>query len=473
MYFSYSSPGSCYRSDKLIVYAILFPLFIASCIKGKHDVTKPDKEEAKKTSNDSRANSYGEFKSFEKNYCDFKFLEQIADSVSQERYDPNHYNPLFDGMFFFKKLSFTTDTFCAYGFNQRPKVFKNSVKFLGCVLKSDPVLNDEFNIYNISCDSTIYFQPRTIACQLRFSNCAFHDNLSFSFDWSDTIRKSLSFVSCRFEKDLIFENWSRLHGETVKQPFFASDVYFVNNKFNRNIDLSWFTFSGNINFQQCVLPDTINFIGSSFKGAISFTPDANGKKVNLLVGENFPVQQLTCGFSAYNLVFDTTMSERGKEYILRQALESQKRVGTSLDLQEADIALKDYLSLHGDFILSLQKFIWDYGYDKSLLLKRMLYSFLIFYILNLSLFKILIGKVYTIPNLQLRFEELKKFNNRRSRLYKIPLIVFLYSSIIFFGLKMDIDKFSFKHLVLSLYIFFFYLLGLVLLFYFVGIILIR
>lgn len=87
------------------------------------------------------------------------------------------------------------------------------------------------------------------------------------------------------------------------------------------------------------------------------------------------------------------------------------------------------------------------------------------------LFKKLINDVYIIESLSKETLKLKYFRNKIARFYKYPILVFIYSSIIYFGLKMDIDKMKFKHLFLTLYLFLFYLIGLVLLFYVAGLLL--
>ncbi|HVW60065.1 MAG TPA: hypothetical protein VHC48_08530 [Puia sp.] len=448
------------RYSKTATYSILLSLLIVSCAKEEQTGLPESKKENGSPSKGNMAADTLPSVEFRKNYHDFNEFKKIADSGSLGISSP---------VYFFKRITFLNDTFCMRNFIRAPMYFKNDVTFAGCVFQPD-TLPDEVRFFALVFDSSVHFQSRSIRSEFRFAHCTFHKDISFLFDWSDTIRKNMFFVSCRFDKNVVFENWSYISDERIKQPVFAKDLYFENNTFNGNVDLSRFTFMGDINFQSCILPDTINFIGATIKGSINITPNSE-KKVNILIGDNFPIQDLKCGFSNYHLIFDTAVSESSKEYFLRQALEAQKKAGTSIDIQAADIALKDHLASRGDILLTLQKHLWNYGYDKTLLLKWMLSCFLIFYILNLFLFKTLIRQVYTIPKLQLAYENLKGFKNRRARLYKMPLIVFLYSCIIFFGWKLDTDRFSFKHLFLSIYIFLFYLFGFVLLFYFVGLIL--
>jgi hypothetical protein len=411
--------------------------------------------------------------SFEQNYCTREPFKYLADSVSYERYNPDNYNPLFNAIYFYKKIRFITDTFCSNTFSGNPLVFRNSVRMDGCVYKTDELF-DEVRFFDLHCDSSFRIQTFDILSEVRFTNCRFSDKMTMSLTWADTAFKSISFVSCLIGGDMVFHNWSYdFYGETIKQPVYAGDIHFSLIDFKGNLDMSHLTFKQNISFQQCNLPDTINFTGSNFKGEVRISPSRDGKKVNLLIDNDFPIQNLRCGATTYNLVFDSSISERTREYLLSQSVELQRKIGSSMDIEKADIDLKDYRSSRGDIFLKMQKFLWNYGYDKILLLKRILFSFILFFVLNLFLFRILIREVYTISNLKVEYDSLKNYTNRRIRYYKFPAIVFLYSSIIFFGWKMDLGKFSFRHLFLSLYVFLFYMLGLVLLFYFLGLILYR
>jgi hypothetical protein len=294
-------------------------------------------------------------------------------------------------------------------------------------------------------------------------------------------RKSAYKAAVDFSNSIVYcnsrnNNYNKLSYSNcvIKEFIMRSDtsktVSFFDCKFDRDDYIGLSGVCENFEISRCILPDTLNLAGIDTKGNIVIDPSNDGKKVNLIIDKTFPIQNLKWSYSKFNLHFRNVEPER-IEYFYREAIEVQKKLGSSPDIEQADIALKDFLVKRGDIFLGFQKFLWNYGYDKVLLLKRLLFSFVLFYILNFLFFRKLILEVYIIENLSTEYTRLKSYRNKKERYLKLPLIVFLYSSIIFFGWKMDVDKFPFKHLFLSLYIFFFYLIGLGLLFYAVGLLL--
>lgn len=409
------------------------------------------------------------------NYCKDGLLESLADSIQVTMKNVDGTRRLWDSIYFFTELHFIRDTFCLEMFPLYASVFRDKVVMDSCTFLSDK--NGEALIYGACFNSIFYLTSTNFRSKFGFRECVFSDVMRIYLRMSDTAFNEISFYSCVFKKDLLLINYefsdenNDFLDELVWQPVIANDVYFEANTFNGNLSMSHLTFQGNITFLNCFLPDTINFTGSNFKGEIKIPPSKDGKQVNLLISSDFPVQKLNSVATNFNLVFDSSVSTHRKEFLLSQSVELQKKIGSALDIETADVTHKDFKAAHGDVFLKLQKFLWNYGYDKPLLLKRILYSFILFFVLNLFLFRVLINEVYTISNLKAEYDHLKNYKNRRLRFYRYPTIVLLYSSIIFFGWKMDLDKFSFRHLLLSLYIFFFYLIGLLLLFYFLGLIL--
>lgn len=402
------------------------------------------------------------------NFCKDSLLENLADSTQVIHDSVKGTSEFGDSIYFYKKLYFRRDTFCLDKLPLYTSVFRDEVVMEDCTFLPDA--NDEAVIFDVCFNSSFTLKRTNFESAFGFEECIFSDKMTIELWQSDTAFSRLSFTSCVFKKDLLLIN-DAFRMAAVRQPIIVKDMFFEANTFNGDLNLSNLTFKGNITFLNCFLPDTINFASSNFEGDIKIPPSKDGKKVNLLVGADFPIQKLNCVATNYNLVFDSTVSVYRKEFLLSQSVELQKKIGSAFDVEAADITHKDFKAAHGDVFLKLQKFLWNYGYDKPLLLKRILYSFILFFVLNLFLFRVLVNEVYTISNLKTEYDHLKNYKNRRLRFYRYPTIVLLYSSIIFFGWKMDLDKFSFRHLLLSLYIFFFYLIGLLLLFYFLGLIL--
>src|SRR5688572_15747409 len=134
-------------------------------------LAKADTSSSNKIAQDSFINS------FEQNYCTREPFKYLADSVSYERYNPDNYNPLFNAIYFYKKIRFITDTFCSNTFSGNPLVFRNSVRMDGCVYKTDELF-DEIRFFDLHCDSSFRIQTFDLLSEVRFTNCRFSDKMT-------------------------------------------------------------------------------------------------------------------------------------------------------------------------------------------------------------------------------------------------------------------------------------------------------
>jgi hypothetical protein len=294
----------------------------------------------------------------------------------------------------------------------------------------------------------------------------------------DYFAKTVSFFNVMLSANSHFTKYTDVeyYGCVINNLIQYRDEYSTISFLGCNFNLKHYqidcSISNGIYFEQCSLPDTIVFPSySNIKGDVYIDPSNDGKIVKLWIGKGFPIQNLKVNLSSFELLFDSRLNDAEIESIYRTIIQIQKEIGSQKDIECAEIALKDYLANRGDVFLGFQKFLWNYGYDKILLLERLFFCFIFFYIMNLFLFRKLIHQVYPIANLKLEYDNLSHFKNRKAKYYRFPLIAFLYSSIIFFGWKMDFDKFKFNHLLLSFYVILFYLIGLGLLFYAIGLLL--
>ena len=212
------------------------------------------------------------------------------------------------------------------------------------------------------------------------------------------------------------------------------------------------------------LPDTISLSNTSVE-YISVGPQVNERIILIKGGTS--IGEFRTSISNFQIVFEN-VSLADQEKFAQKLFDQQKNKGIKEDIQKADIFLKNILVKRGDISLFIQKHVWLYGYNKVLIVNLCLIIFLIFYIINIFAFKKLINQVYTIENL------LKAYN-LRFRNKKYPCIsfkyygfVFVYSALVYFGLKMDVDNFKFNKLWWTLYVYLFYIWGLFFLFYIVS-----
>jgi uncharacterized protein YjbI with pentapeptide repeats len=331
------------------------------------------------------------------------------------------------------------------------------------------------------------------------ASLSFHSTLDtfeniFHFEF-DSIQE-LVFSGSIFQKNVKFEN-SKINYFHSSTNNYLADLEFNKTTFNK-MNFSEFRFSNdslnrlnfknanlknsNIIFEDCYIkdriffdkesyPNAINFNNLRTDGLIEFETSIQKVKTFLLLDKYFQVEKIRFNASNFILGFDPTVDKAQQKIFYKQILQNQKLYGTDEDVQAIEILIKDEIVSDGNVFMWFQKYLWNYGYDKYLLLKRLLSCLIIFYLINLFLFRYLITNVYVIEPIQQEYEFIKHSKSIVQRIFRYPILVLLYTSIIFFGLKMDINKFNLKYLTLALYLFLFYLLGLIFLFYSIGLVL--
>lgn len=147
-------------------------------------------------------------------------------------------------------------------------------------------------------------------------------------------------------------------------------------------------------------------------------------------------------------------------------IEMQKEQGFEEGEKKAIIEYNN-LKLAYKFNLQLwfSKHWWNYGYDQGRVLNWTLCFFLFFFFTNLLLLNKVFRKVYAIKTLESYFADSHKDDNRVQRWWYYFGGTFLYSLLIFFGIKIEVANFNIKqtrlHYLAAIYLYFFYILGLV------------
>lgn len=228
--------------------------------------------------------------------------------------------------------------------------------------------------------------------------------------------------------------------------------------------------SGEIEFNNCNLPKRVDFLNTKLLGNIRVVSIGPSDKLQIYIHDYLNTANIKIRYTKFDMIFDEQVDYSERMDAIHSVLETQKQIGLPEDVEKAEVELKNLqLSQTWDFGLWFQKFLWNYGYNKSLLIYRLLTAFGFFYLINIFIFNKLAKKVYIIPNISGELTKIQAGTKRKWLSHKYYLMALLYSSIIFFGIKMNVEKFNFKFLFLSFYLFIFYLIGLILLFYTIGI----
>ena len=124
---------------------------------------------------------------------------------------------------------------------------------------------------------------------------------------------------------------------TVKQITFNSCT------FNKTPFLfQYSTINGDLNFNSCILPDTIIFFQTRIAGNIIIEPSRfKDKDVVIKIDNIFPIDKLNIRYSTFKLDFDTSISIKDKLYYLEQLLAIQKKIGSDKDIEKSGHRIKE------------------------------------------------------------------------------------------------------------------------------------
>lgn len=243
------------------------------------------------------------------------------------------------------------------------------------------------------------------------------------------------------------------------------------------IILSNIKLDGNISFLGVPLPkilqlDNLSFTNPESRIDLTSFQYSDSSKCQLILGD-FDYTKVKLNYQYFNLFFRTDtlgkefVSNDRKENIYTYLLEEQKRDGFSIGQEKLDKEFKVFKynrngSLLGKFANLLDRWWWDYGYNKKLIVLRSMEIMFFFFMINLLLFSKLIYSGYTIKQFIYADQMLTDKYGRQWK--RIPFKAFyclLYTGYIFWGLKIDVEKIKLENIVLAIWIIFQYLTGII------------
>jgi hypothetical protein len=281
----------------------------------------------------------------------------------------------------------------------------------------------------------------------------------------------LQWSNCRFA-DVTFQD------DTID----IADIFGVNCKFFR-VETSHFKERANIRNSSF---DLLYFYGCSFKCPLTISSSPGLKKlrfewatgdqgidlsdINMAPGSECELtligtdaSKIKLNYVDFKLVLDSSEYTTTSSilYTYRQMLKCQLDNGFEKGYRKLDIEYKDFLlSKYWNFQDYLSKIWWNYGYNKEYIFSWTWKIFLAFYIVVLTFFNFFISKVYDLESLRQRWESERTNVIPGLRLFLMRVqLSFLYSAIIFFGIKLDVSKLKFLHIGAVILIYGFYLMG--------------
>lgn len=200
-----------------------------------------------------------------------------------------------------------------------------------------------------------------------------------------------------------------------------------------------------ISFENCTLPDTTVLNNISSKGIIDLTlANYEDNLTKVLVIGNVELPKLKIPYDKMTINIDTAQTYENQIMLYQKVLNTLKEQGLIEKFETLDKKYQEVKYKHnGDNLLNLISSVWwDYGYNKSKVFKNSFYLFAAFFLINFILYKKL--NIAYLP------ENIRNYNIALGRSfmsegkYKQFIVsaykVFIYTSFIFWGVRLDLKE---------------------------------
>ena len=387
----------------------------------------------------------------------------------------------FSSVEFNKKAAFNNAIFysdCNFVASQ----FYSKAIFNGSIFKS----RSDFRLVNFTksadfggakFDSTADFRQTTFKDEAAFFAITFNGEAVFGGCLFDT---AANFMYTNFNR------WANFDG-----TLFASEVSFCNVNFNSGASFGTTKFSSIANFQNAAFNHRVSFNGCILPDTLYFSFVDSEKEIDLTYSVNNTLNQRKCNIDVYGTDIGKLKFDYSKYKILKkskyhqydrsqignvyeQVLSMQLKKGFIDGYENADKEYRHFkltydLPWHSfalGFVTSkISKYWWDYGYKKWLILVWTPLFLMLFTLINARMFKVMNTEVYRIEKIFSIWHSKTQTNTQlagisppdRHTLYSS----FFYTSLIFFGLKLNIENIEFKNKKYVMYLFFQYVCGLI------------
>ncbi|PWJ42658.1 pentapeptide repeat-containing protein [Sediminitomix flava] len=423
------------------------------------------------------------------------------------------YNTQFDSLVDFSPSYFNIVDFSKVKFkkvNFYDARFDNNAYFKQTQFRSST------NFDNTRFDSTVDFSKSHFLDTVTFSNAQFYDNATFL---NNQFHKTSNYLNSQFGKIALF-----------KGTIFLEKVNFQDAKFGLFADFSGVNFHDKVDFQKTIFGSTANFYKAVFKGEtifeysilpniISFKKARtryiidlsltrlDSAKTECLIDLSYTnISKFKFNYSHNFKLYtslDTSTYELGLEELdlekrateveamYEQLMQMQKNYGYNKGYAKADKELQEYLyttsaqitwekyawynplryglwAWHMGWNL-INKFWWDYGYNKTQIFLCSFVIFLMFCTINTLLaWYSKIDSIYQVDSIKPRSKNDITNHNYIYYIKQITLCFYdasIYTGLIFFGIKVDTEKVNYDNHIGAIYLYIQYTIGLVCLAY--------
>lgn len=392
----------------------------------------------------------------------------------------------FDSLANFMEAGFEFEAiFSGATFNS--EAYFNDVTFNSMAFFSGATFNSEAFFSNATFESKAFFNGATFIFDAFFNSATFDSLARFN---TATFNSKADFTVATFISqaeffNTTFDSLARFNGATFnslarfKRSTFNSKADFSQATFNTTVNFTGVTFMDEIDFTFSILPDTLYLTDVKTEKTIDFSSAENkidtsgsieSENVCVLFIARTDLSKIRLNYANFQLPFyEDSLSKKGIANIYENLLLTQKEFPEGY--KKLDIEYKEYKYMQKGLLGRIYNFLdkcwWNYGYNKEMVVYNTFFIVIIFSLINWFLFECLNQKVYKIEKVWNNYLErrldLKRrgIKSRAIRMINILPYSFYYTSLIFFGFKMNTDKINYKNHIGLFYLVLLYVIGII------------
>jgi hypothetical protein len=342
----------------------------------------------------------------------------------------------------------------------------NSQKFEKTLLLRFSKFNNTVNIERNHFSHVVILNTTIFGDYTNIMFNEFSDEFDFRYTTVDsmaqismnTFEKETDISASRFNDQVYFI--SNVHKSKTKfdLTYFNNDVFFLKDEFSTYLSFNSCFFNDTVGFDLCILPDTLDFSNiHKIVSEIDFTKcilkNDNRCIINLLGTD---ISKIKINTSMFKIWFppDDSATYEQKASVYENLLVKFKKDGFNDSYKDIDIEFRElkYQNAGLSTVNFLEKYWWNYGYNKERILFWSVALLLFFSGITSIFFNRLRNEIYIIDLVQ-------KKNIRHNYFLRYYYSV-IYTAVIFFGIKLNIKNFKTTN-GWFVYIVFVYLTGLV------------
>jgi hypothetical protein len=359
--------------------------------------------------------------------------------------------------------------------------YQTPVIFSLCSFGSSGTYSDThapFGFLKLHFQNTITFEQNNFYKDIYFNDCQFDGRLQFAME-NNFLDGTCTFMNCLAKSGIKFEKADP--ADTAKSLQGPTEIEFSEDTVRRCLDFSGYNFKNtalkltdtwldSLNLQDITLTEILSLRAGSLQRHYEKKNWAHSAFLRFLLSPYFDewkerktalnitgtdIEKISLDYSYFKLYFPKTASANDISALYKQLLDKYSHDGELMNYQAVDIDFHEY---QGGIFNKVSHYWWNYGYNKQRIFVWTFLFMLAFATINYFNLSKAIDS-YKIDNIQKWIND----SGRRSKYHKAKKLLasILYTSGIFFGIKLNFEKLQFSRVGYAVFILIQFLVGLV------------